>query len=167
MIAGTYSSCFHCAMCLYHCIITIQEKKHRKIIEKIQFFLWNSGTEQKNDDIHTNYERKDKMKILIIEPHREPYETDINLQLKTMQTLVGGYIQILYPFSEDPEIALICNDEGKLMGLPLNRPLFDEDGMIYDIIAGTFFLCRAPADSESFMGLEEEQIIKYKHYFFT
>jgi len=32
------------------------------------------------------------------------------------------------------EVALICNDEGKLQGLPLNRGLRDERGELYDII---------------------------------
>jgi hypothetical protein len=71
--------------------------------------------------------------------------------------VVGGLIQLLYPF-EDPELALICNDEGKLMGLPYNRALRDEDGRIYDVVAGTFFLCRAPADSENLVGLTEGQV---------
>lgn len=38
-----------------------------------------------------------------------------------MQEIVGGTIQVLYPFAEP--VALVCNDEGKLLGLPLNRAL--------------------------------------------
>ena len=30
---------------------------------------------------------------------------------------------------------MICNEEGKLLGLPLNRALRDEEGEIYDIIS--------------------------------
>ena len=37
-------------------------------------------------------------------------------------------------------MALICNEEGKLMGLPLNRALFDDDGHIYDIVSGNFLI---------------------------
>jgi hypothetical protein len=70
---------------------------------------------------------------------------------------VGGLVEAIYPF-EDEELALICNEEGKLLGLTYNRALRDEDGRIYDVIAGTFFLCRAPADSESFEGLTEGQM---------
>ena len=44
----------------------------------------------------------------------------------------------IYPY-EDP-IALVCNEEGKLEGLPLNRALRDEDGDIYDVVAGTFMV---------------------------
>ena len=47
--------------------------------------------------------------------------------------------------------------EGKLLGLPLNRALRDEDGEIYDVIAGTFFICGVPHDGEDFTSLTDEQ----------
>lgn len=97
------------------------------------------------------------MKILIVEPMKAPYEKEIAGDLKSMQAIVGGFIQAVYLF-EDEELALICNEEGKLIGLPYNRALKDEEGSIYDVVAGTFFLCRAPADSERFDSLTEEQV---------
>jgi hypothetical protein len=97
------------------------------------------------------------MKVLIVEPLKVPYEKEIDGSLASMQAVVGGLIQLLYPF-DDPELALICNDEGKILGLPYNRALRDEDGRIYDVVAGTFFLCRAPADSENLAGLTEGQV---------
>ena len=60
---------------------------------------------------------------------------------------------------------MICNDEGKLLGLPLNRALRDEEGEIYDVIAGSFFVCGAPPDSENFTSLTDEQVQKYKAIF--
>ena len=104
------------------------------------------------------------MKVLIVEPLKAPYAAEIDGSLESMQGIVGGLIQVIYPF-DDPEIALVGNDEGKLMGLPLNRPLTDCNGDIYDIIAGTFLLCAAPADSDSFESLNEEQISKYTEYY--
>lgn len=106
------------------------------------------------------------MKILVIEPMKEPYVKEIDGRLETMQNIVGGLIQAIYPF-DNPEIALICNDEGKLIGLPLNRALRDKNGEVYDIISGTFFLCSAPADSENFESLTDEQIEKYTKRFET
>ena len=64
------------------------------------------------------------------------------------EAAVGGPIQAIYPFPEP--VALICHEEGKLLGLPLNRALRDKDGEIYDIIAGPFFLCGAPPDCDIF-----------------
>ena len=104
------------------------------------------------------------MKVLVIEPMRKPYAMEIDGDLESMQNVVGGLIQAIYPF-EDETVALICNEEGKLLGLPLNRALRDENGEIYDIIAGTFLICSAPLDSENFAGLSEEQIQKYKRKF--
>ena len=104
------------------------------------------------------------MRVIIVEPYKEPYEKEINGKLKTLQGFVGGLIQVLYPF-EDEHIALICNDEGKLLGLPLNRALRNSLGEIYDIISGTFLICSAPPDSENFESLTKEQIKKYTERF--
>ena len=112
------------------------------------------------------------MKVLIVEPLKVPYEKEIDGSLESMQAIVGGLVEAIYPF-EDEELALICNEEGKLLGLPFNRALRDEDGRIYDVVAGTFFLCRAPADSENFAELTEGQVkfgmnrFKQPELFFT
>ena len=101
------------------------------------------------------------IKVLIIEPGRVPYLKEIPNTLEYLQHLVGGLIQALYPF--DDFAAIICNDEGKLLGLPWNRPLSDEDGQIYDVIAGTFLI--AGLTEEDFGSLTEEQIEKYTKMF--
>ena len=78
------------------------------------------------------------MNVLMVEPGKAPYETQIGSDLQSMQALVGGYIQAVYPYEEP--VALIANESGKLDGLPLNRALRDADGDIYDIVAGSFFI---------------------------
>ena len=78
------------------------------------------------------------MNVLMVEPGKAPYETQIGDDLQSMQALVGGYIQAVYPF-EQP-VALVCRESGKLDGLPLNRARRDSDGDVYDIIAGNFFI---------------------------
>lgn len=103
------------------------------------------------------------MKILLVEPGKEPVLKEIDGSLKSMQEIVGGTIQALYPFEEP--VALICNDEGKLLGLPLNRALRDEEGRIYDIVAGTFFLCGAPTDSDHLESIPEALVEKYQRRF--
>lgn len=62
-------------------------------------------------------------------------------------------------------MAIICNDEGKIMGLPLNRSIFGEHGELVDIIAGTFFICGAPMDSGKFTDLPEDLIEHYTRMF--
>lgn len=103
------------------------------------------------------------MRILLVEPGKPPRTMEIGDALEAMQTVVGGSIQAVYPFKE--AVALICNDEGKLLGLPLNRVLRLDDGGIYDVIAGAFFLCAAPPDSDRFTGLTEEQVARYSERF--
>lgn len=89
------------------------------------------------------------MKILLVEPGKVPRPLEIEPSLKSMQEMVDGPIQTIYPFEES--VGLICHEEGKLLGLPLNRALRSpETGEIYDIIAGPFFLCSAPSDSDHF-----------------
>lgn len=78
------------------------------------------------------------MRVLVVEPERRPEAREIDGSLKSMQEIVGGLIQPVYPF-DDP-VAMVCNDEGKMMNLPANRGLRDKDGQIYDIVSGTFFL---------------------------
>lgn len=53
------------------------------------------------------------------------------------------------------------------MNLTANRGLRDKNGQIYDIVFGTFFLCGAHADSDSFASLTSEQIERYQKQFYT
>ena len=106
------------------------------------------------------------MYVLIVQPGQPPETKEIKDGVASLQAVVGGPIQAIYPFAEP--VALICHEEGKLLGLPLNRCLRLEDsGAIYDVIAGTFFLCAAPPDSEHFESLTEEQLARYTERFRT
>lgn len=98
------------------------------------------------------------MKILVVEPMKTPTVQEIDGSLRSMQELVGGTVQAVYPF-DDP-VALIANDEGKLLGLPWNRALTDDHGVPYDIVCGTFFV--AGLKEDDFASLTEQQIEKYK-----
>ena len=97
------------------------------------------------------------MKVLVVEPQKPCRVQEIE-SLADMQQLVGGDIEAVYPFQEP--VALVCNSEGKLLGLPMNRPLLDKDYLPYDIIRGTFFI--AGLGQEEFISLTDEQIQRYK-----
>ena len=60
-------------------------------------------------------------------------------------------------------MALICNEDGKFMGLPLNRALRDDAGEVYDIIAGNFLI--TGLGEESFSDLPPDLLEKYKEQF--
>lgn len=103
----------------------------------------------------------EKMTVLVVEPMKEPYVKEIDPGLHSLQAEVGGDIATAYPFS-DP-VGLVCNDEGKLIGLELNRGLRDEHGEIYDVMAGTFLVVGLSEDS--FTSLTPEQVQKYTEHF--
>ena len=101
------------------------------------------------------------MRILAVEPERKPEIREIDEGLEAMSEIVGGLIQAVYPFDEP--VALVCNDEGRLLGLPMNRALRDETGEVYDILCGTFFICGISGDR--FTSLTEEQVHHFKQVF--
>ena len=103
------------------------------------------------------------MQVVVVEPKKKPMVQDIDAGLESMQKIVGGSIEAVYPFDEP--VALICNEEGKLLNLPLNRALRNDAGEVYDIVSGTFFLCAAPPDSDRFAGLTDQQVKTYMERF--
>ena len=103
----------------------------------------------------------EKLTVLVVEPMKEPYVKEIDHGLHALQAEVGGDIAASYPF-DDP-VGLVLNDEGKLIGLDLNRSLRDEHGEIYDIVAGTFLV--VGLGPESFASLPPDMIQKYTEQF--
>ena len=102
----------------------------------------------------------EKIRVLVVEPHKYPYSKEIDSGLASLQHEVGGDIQAVYPFED--EVAIICADEGKLFDCDFNRALYD-DGEIYDIIAGTFLV--VDCSGENFSGLSNEMMEKYEKIF--
>ena len=99
-------------------------------------------------------QNENTLSVLKIAPGQHPQQVEIDNNLKALQEAVGGSIDAVYPFA-DP-VAIICNDDGKLRGLPLNRLLCDKNGNPYDVIAGTFFL--TGVDGEDFCSLTDDQV---------
>jgi len=93
------------------------------------------------------------MDVLVVEPGYAPYEKSIN-GLEEMQATVGGLIQAIYPYEEP--VALVCNEEGLLLGLDFNRSV--PGG--YGSIVGTFFICGL--GEEDFCSLTPQQMEKYR-----
>lgn len=104
---------------------------------------------------------KRKITVVVVEPGKKPYVESIPASLSGMQEKVGGCIQAVYPFEE--QVAIICNEEGKIIGLPLNRALRSAELGVYDIVAGTFFI--ADCSGEDFGSLTKEQQDKYMQMF--
>lgn len=103
------------------------------------------------------------MKVVVIRREESPVVEEIGEELKDLQEVVGGYIQAVMPWEDD--VALICNEEGKLNGWPSNRFIKDENGRVLDVVCGTFFLAYAPPESEKFLSMPEDLIKKYMKIF--
>ena len=109
------------------------------------------------EDQDTSQKEKGGMTVLVVEPLKEPYLKTISGSLKSLQKEVGGLIDATYPF-EDP-VAIVLNDTGKLRGLMPNRGLYNDNGNLYDVIAGTFLV--TGLTEESFCSLSKEMAEKY------
>ena len=104
-------------------------------------------------------QERDKLRVILCRADERAEVIEIDDKLEAMQEVVGGLIQEYMPWED--EVALICNEEGKMRGMPLNRGIRDEDGHLQDIIAGDFFICYAPIESERFLSMPPELEEKY------
>ena len=106
--------------------------------------------------------RENKITVLVVEPGKRPYAKEIENELHSLQHEVGGHIEAVYPYED--MVALICHDEGKFEGMPLNRALRDSKGHIYDVVAGTFFITGLSQDD--FASLSDDLLQKYTNLFY-
>lgn len=77
--------------------------------------------------------KEEKILVAIKEPGREPYVEHIDNTLEEMQEIVGGYIET-FGFAQDA--CIVCNEEGKLMGLPYNVRLLGQDFVVPVFVCG-------------------------------
>lgn len=88
-----------------------------------------------------------ELRVLYKEVNKDAREIIIKDDLEVLHKLVGGYIEVC---SLTDDIDIICNEEGKLIGL---QPNINLD---YDIIVGNIiFVSHKDAEFES---LTDEQI---------
>ena len=102
-------------------------------------------------------EAESGMTVVACYPGKAAQVMKITGGLEGMQQFVGGCIEAVYPFS-DP-VAIVCNEEGKMNGMELNRALYTEDGTMYDIVAGPMFVCGL--GEENFASLQGDLLEKY------
>ena len=109
---------------------------------------------------------KKPVTVVRVAPDAAPEVVTLPLTLENMQQEVGGYIEILYPFDEGSPLeyaCLVCNEEGKLQGLPPNRALYDDNYNPYDVIMGTFLVvgCHNEEELDGLTPREIDAALKY------
>ena len=127
---------------------------------------WENGSSLAlniHEDTFEKVEAPEKISVILVEPGRYPKLIEIEDTLEAMQETVGGYIEEYMPF--DDEVAIVCNEEGKMNGAELNRAIYSDDKEILDIIAGKFFIAYAPIESESFLSMPKDLMKKYEDKF--
>ena len=87
------------------------------------------------------------MKAIIIKPGKFARIEDIDPTYTELRTLVGGNIEMTYPF-EDEYLAVISNEESKLLDLPPNRAVRRNDGSVADIYCGTMVVVALASEGE-------------------
>ena len=151
-------------------VVTV-EAETREEAEQMVSDQWRSGDHILDADnfVDVEFEGKESVErekektidVLLVEPGQYPRLTSIGNDLHSLQKAVGGDIEAIYPY-DDP-IAIVCAEEGKINGEPLNRAIRDEDNDIVDIIAGTFFV--SGLGEEDFASLPKELQEKYEDKF--
>ena len=99
-----------------------------------------------------NKNMKNKIKVLYKKVGREPEVIEIENTLQAMQNMVGGFIEVI-PYDD---YELVCNEEGKIMGL------YPNVGFDYDVINGNFFIANDNYETGDFASLTDKNIEKIK-----
>lgn len=128
------------------------------ILDSENFTGVEFGTEAEREIVQ---EQKHLMDVLLVKPGMYPQAVQIGGELEDLQKAVGGDIEAVYPFNE--EVALVVNGEGKINGSELNRALRDDNGQIYDIIAGDFLV--VGLEEEDFASLSPELMEQFEKEF--
>lgn len=97
---------------------------------------------------------KEDLRILMVQPQKVPYEASVPHELTAMQQTVGGLIEVV---RNGDGTLLVCNEEGKLLGMEGNRRIPG------DVLAGPFFVVGDAG--ETFRSLTEEELERYKKRF--
>ena len=99
------------------------------------------------------------MKAIILKAGKNARVADINPTYHNLSSLVGGRLEMTYPF-EDEYIAVVCNEEAILFDLPPTRVARRADGSVAEIYCGTLVvLALAPEGEFRSLTDEEEELI--------
>lgn len=103
---------------------------------------------------------KQIIRVAVFRPEQEVTFENLRNDLGAMQKIVGGYIEFVHL---SDVLGMVCNEEGKLHALPVNRNLATEQRGVFDAVCGTFFVTRSAGGN--FIGIraiDEDKLKAWK-----
>ena len=98
-------------------------------------------------------------------PNKPPELVLVEPTEPVFRGILGSSVEEIFPYFE--EVMLLCSASAKVERKPPNRALYDENGNLFDIVAGDFLLVGAPLTEPGFISLTPEQITRYQALYQT
>lgn len=92
----------------------------------------------------------ERIKVVIKEPGKYAHMAEIGNNLESLQEIVGGYIETVTICTD---LVLICNEDGRLLGLPYNCNYCGAD------FVGTIILAGVDGDEFTDVPIEDLQVV--------
>ena len=99
-------------------------------------------------------------KVVVAKPGKKAEIRVIPAVYESLKELVGGPVEVTEPLSEDT--AVLCNEEGKLMGLPMSRIIRGDNGNPVDVYCGTIVCIGSRLENEKFDSLADIEAAIYR-----
>ena len=99
--------------------------------------------------------KETEIKVLKVEPGKAPEVVFLKNELSQLQKAVSigaPYVGLIEIIELNDEVCILCNEEGKLIGLPPNRRFRN------DILVGTFYFTGQNYDEGELTSLSEHLI---------
>ncbi len=106
--------------------------------------------------------KEKEIKVLKVSPCKAPEVVTLTNELEELQKAVSieaDYVGLIEIIAIDDDICILCNEEGKLIGLPPNRRIG------HDVICGTFYILGEDSEEGELTSLSDKDIEKYKAIF--
>jgi hypothetical protein len=90
------------------------------------------------------------LRVIVKKPSKKAVIQNVVDDLLNWQEIVGGYIEVVL-YDNELNILLVCNEEGKFIGLEPNIYYYE------DVVVGNIIFVSSN-DEGDFVGLDDEQI---------
>lgn len=104
------------------------------------------------------------IKGILVQPGYVPVVVEFNETLERLQDLVCGMIESVY-LGQDEDVDIFVNEEGKLIGLPLNKLVVSKEGKILDALVGNILVVGNDPETGAITSIPQKKLTKYFNMF--